>query len=60
MVGDADPAVAASTTRPGDGLFDVVSITKRNAVTVGIAKTRGPSVEAGFIEHWNGRRWSLD
>ncbi len=45
---------------PGDGLFDVVAISKTSAVTVGIAKTRGPSVEAGFIEHWNGRHWSLD
>jgi hypothetical protein len=45
---------------PGDGLFDVVAITKRSAVTIGIAKTRGASVEAGFIEHWNGRHWSLD
>jgi hypothetical protein len=45
---------------PGDGLFGVVAITKQSAVTVGIAKTRGPSVEVGFIERWNGRRWSLD
>jgi hypothetical protein len=45
---------------PGDGLYDVVALAKRSAVTVGIAKTRGESVEAGFIERWNGRRWSLD
>jgi hypothetical protein len=45
---------------PGDGLYGVVSLSKRSAVAVGIAKTRGASVEAGFIERWNGRRWSLD
>ena len=47
-------------TPPGDGLFGIVALSKSNAVTVGIAKTRGPSVEAGFIEHWNGTSWSLD
>jgi hypothetical protein len=45
---------------PGDGLFDVVALSRRSAVTVGIAKTRGPSVEAGFIERWDGQHWSLD
>lgn len=45
---------------PGDGFFDIAAFGRRSAVTVGIAKTRGPSVERGFIEHWNGSRWSLD
>jgi hypothetical protein len=43
----------------GDGLFDVVALSKRSAFTVGIAKTRGQSVEVGFIERWNGSRWAL-
>lgn len=43
----------------GDGLFGVVSLAKRQAFTVGIAKTRGPAVEVGFIERWNGQQWSL-
>lgn len=44
---------------PGEGLSGVVALSKRSAFAVGIAKTRGASVEAGFIERWNGRNWSL-
>jgi hypothetical protein len=44
---------------PGDGLFDVASFSKRSALTVGIAKTSGASIEVGFIERWNGSNWSL-
>lgn len=43
----------------GDSLFGVTSLSNDAAVAVGIAKTNGRALEAGFIERWNGSRWTL-
>ncbi len=54
------PPKAGFRDPAGDGFYGVTALAESSAFAVGIAKTGGASLEAGFIEGWDGSRWMLE